>query len=162
MRVERFLFLLLAWISNFLPCLALPLDDSQSSRLLRIPAHPSSDAGLAPIPQHSTPGSFRPARQRSSNPASIHHQHVTLSTRGSGGSNQISSSIVPGYDVSTRLFLNFGLIVPVARAAEWMTHFFELVAQRIELGYWTHEPPSNHLLIQIWDFQLEFYSRLAV
>lgn len=162
MRVDRFFFLLLAWISSFFACVALPPENPHSSRLLRFPSDPTSDAGLAPIQQQSNLRHFPPARRRSSNPANTHHQHATLSTRGSGGSYQTSSSTIPGYDISTRLFLNFGLIVPVCRAAEWMTYFFELVAQRIELGYWAHEPPSNRILIRIWAFELEFYSMLAL
>ncbi|KAI4169492.1 MAG: hypothetical protein LQ346_008963, partial [Caloplaca aetnensis] len=149
----------------FLVCVALPLADFQLSTLLRLPPHPTSDADFAPTQPSSTLSSFHPARRRSADLAKTHPGHAHLSTRGSGGSYQIASvpgTKSPGYDVSTRVFVNFGLIVPVARAAEWMTYFFELVAQRIELGYWAHEPPSHRLLIRIWDFELEFYSMLAL
>ncbi|KAL8923088.1 MAG: hypothetical protein Q9208_004772 [Pyrenodesmia sp. 3 TL-2023] len=160
--------LLLACISDSLTCVALPLVDSQSSKLIRFPFPSTSDVSLAPTQRYSTLGNSPPARRHSSSLAEVHPEHVTLprqlSSRGGGGSQQISSTLtnIPGYDVTTRLFLDFGLIVPVVRAAEWMTHFFELVAQRIELGYWAHEPPSHRLLIQIWDFELEFYSTMAV
>ncbi|KAI4123066.1 MAG: hypothetical protein LQ338_005462 [Usnochroma carphineum] len=168
MKADWSLCLLLAWMSTLLACVvALPLEDARRTASVQQP------------PQLSTPEINYPRKQRRSNLHSLpyprtrarkatkNHPHRQLSSRGSGGSELLPSHPFPGhpgtsYSLSSKVFINHSLIVPITLAAEWMTHFFELVAQRIETGYWAHQPASNYLKICIWDFELEFYSLTSI
>ena len=76
--------------------------------------------------------------------------------RGRDGSVQLVPS--RGFDVSTHRFKNFGILVPVVLAASYIQDFFDIIALRIETGFWANEPPSCYRIFTMWDFELIFRS----
>ena len=77
--------------------------------------------------------------------------------RGSGGS--VAASVALGsFQLETKLFKTFTTIVPSKLAGRYITDFLDIIALRIETGFWSHEPPANQRVIRLWDFELSFYS----
>lgn len=168
----------------FRACAALPLDDSQSNSVYhRIPKYLPQFSTINLIPRTSS--DCNPAHGQShdsaiienhscrsdngthtlANTEKIHHNVARVSRRGRGGSEHLPSQPIPGksvYDLSSKTIINFGLIVPTVRAAEYIEDFFNIIALRIETGYWANEAPSNHRVIRMWDFELEFYSLSSI
>ncbi|KAL8819493.1 MAG: hypothetical protein Q9223_002081 [Gallowayella weberi] len=99
------------------------------------------------------------ALQKEQHPATEQDIISRVSKRGGGGSLALqSSSNVGGFDLRTKLFQNFGMIVPVRVAARYLEQFFETVALRIETGYWADSLPTNHRVFHMWSFELSFIS----
>ncbi|KAL8787184.1 MAG: hypothetical protein Q9195_007875 [Heterodermia aff. obscurata] len=82
------------------------------------------------------------------------HSHVR---RGSGGSAPASAAL-GSFKLETKVFTAFSTIVPAELAASYITDFLDIIALRIETGFWSHEPLVKYRVIHMWDFELSFYS----
>ncbi|KAL8682486.1 MAG: hypothetical protein Q9186_001433 [Xanthomendoza sp. 1 TL-2023] len=97
--------------------------------------------------------------QQEQHAATVFGSISQLSKRGSGGSAALQpSNRIGPFNLQTRAFQHFGMIVPVAAAAMYLEQFFEVVALRIETGYWANTLPTNYRVFHMWNFELSFYS----
>ena len=135
---------------------------------LRSPAGIISKTSLARISRSTL---FDPKLRSSHMPSQAYHPHrgdlvprqrvqqvsrPKNPKRAGDGSVQLVRS--RSFDVSTHRFKNFGIIVPVILAASYMQDFFDIIALRIETGFWANEPPSSYRIFSMWNFELSFVS----
>lgn len=87
-----------------------------------------------------------------------HHQISSLSTRGRGGSELLRTPAKTSYDLTSRMFTNYAMLMPITIAASYIEDFFSTIAMKIETGLWANSPPTNYHMFQMWDFELLFFS----
>ena len=52
-------------------------------------------------------------------------------------------------------------ITPVMVAAQYLEDFYDLIALKIETGYWNGVPPMHSLVLTRWNYQLKFFCYAA-
>ena len=53
------------------------------------------------------------------------------------------------------------IITPVMTAAQFLEDFYDLIALKIETGFWNNVPPLHSLVLTRWDYQLKFFCYAA-
>ncbi|KAL8726108.1 MAG: hypothetical protein Q9181_006175 [Wetmoreana brouardii] len=137
--------LLLAWLLKTLLCIAIPLQHLPTD-IVQSPSGRSIEAAGQVL-----------GRQTLSDTHIEHDTALRYVRRGSGGSAPISLPY-GSFQLETKTFKTFSIIVPSILAASYITDFLNIIALRIETGVWGHEPPTNMRVMHMWDFELTFHS----
>ncbi|KAL8727166.1 MAG: hypothetical protein Q9166_006203 [cf. Caloplaca sp. 2 TL-2023] len=157
------------WVLHCLTCIASPIERSlDGSTLLELasiqPVQRTSYQQLATTrrtPNDKDPGTSDhfESRRRHHDTLTEYHAGTQVSKRGSGGSVALRpKGGLSGFDLQTKSFQHFGMILPMTEAAKYLIQFLDTVALYIETGSWADSPPTNHRVIRMWDFELTFYS----
>ncbi|KAL8710638.1 MAG: hypothetical protein Q9220_004862 [cf. Caloplaca sp. 1 TL-2023] len=103
---------------------------------------------------------YNSARRRHQNPWTPQSSIIQYLKRGSGGSQAVS----PGgsFDMTSKQFENFAIVVPALTAAHYIGEFLDIIATKIETGYFASTAPSNSHVLKLWSFELSFYSAHAI
>lgn len=136
----------LAWLVNLILCIATPLQHFNEK---------SSSTKANGVTEYIS------TTHISSNAPKGHRKASSHMRRGGGGSAAASVAL-GNFQLETKSFKTFTVILPSLVAARYITDFLEIVAFRIETGFWDKEPPSNHRVIHMWNFELTFQSLDAV
>ena len=143
MKIPESRALLLLWTIEIIICFAAQLQHVSTDNIPRLSGillDATSHAQLLRAPNKNREAEFQ-----------------NLQRRGGGGS--ASPSVALGsFQLETKVFKSFSTIVPGKLAALYITDFLDIVALRIETGFWGLEPPAKHRIIRMWDFELSFYS----
>ena len=145
MKIPESRSLLFLWTIEIIICIAIQLQHVSTDnipRLSGIPLDATSHAQLLRTP----------------NKRLVSHEPEPHNLRRGGGGSASASVALGSFQLETKVFKSFTTIVPGRLAALYITDFLDIVALRIETGFWGHEPPAKHRVIHMWDFELSFYS----
>ncbi|KAG7007239.1 hypothetical protein G7Y79_00011g031370 [Physcia stellaris] len=60
-----------------------------------------------------------------------------------------------------QVFRATGLITPVELAARYLEDFYDIIALKVETGFWGSVPPMHNLVLKRWNYELTFFCYAA-
>lgn len=67
----------------------------------------------------------------------------------------------PATAFALQVFHATGLITPVELAARYLEDFYDIIALKVETGFWGSIPPMHNLVLKRWNYELTFFCYAA-
>lgn len=98
-----------------------------------------------------------PQLQRQLSHSRSYTQSVTKRARSPRISPKKRTLTKPATAFALQVFRATGLITPVELAARYLEDFYDIIALKVETGFWGSVPPMHNLVLKRWNYELTFF-----